>query len=194
MAGSSIALDNPYQAPDAELIDAINTTSHFVVSTKKLFILETLTMGLYSIYWFYKNYKIIRTEENNSIQPALRAIFQVFFTFNLFRRVENSAKSNNVSIPYSTTTLAALYVALCIFTNLSDQISYTVGFIGYLAIPASAWILMQVQTTVNSISDDREGLSNHRFTLANYLWCFLGFLLWLVVVVDAAVHYGLLAL
>jgi hypothetical protein len=50
----------------------------YSVSTSKLKNLYLFTLGLYSIYWFYKNWKLQQPFISKRISPTLRSIFPIF--------------------------------------------------------------------------------------------------------------------
>jgi hypothetical protein len=45
------------------------------------------TLGLYEIYWFYKNWQYIKAREGLDISPGWRAFFPVFFCYQCFSKV-----------------------------------------------------------------------------------------------------------
>ena len=51
----------------------------FAVSVPKLILLSTCTSGLYELFWFYKNWRLVREREDSDILPFWRAFFGFFF-------------------------------------------------------------------------------------------------------------------
>lgn len=45
-----------------------------VMAPSRLFLYNTFTLGIYSIYWFYKNNKVLRDAFNKDVNVALRTI------------------------------------------------------------------------------------------------------------------------
>ncbi len=82
--------ENIYTTPESELLvdDGGVTAEFYVVSLRKFNILFFCTFGVYSIFWFYKNWRIIKTKQNREIWPVPRAIFSIFFAHSLFREIE----------------------------------------------------------------------------------------------------------
>ena len=198
MIDSTIQMDNPYKAPDAAPLD-VNTsessTNFFVVSRKKLTTLYILTFGLYGLVWFYENFKSIKRTAGESIRPVPRAIFSVFYTHGLFKRINVAAKAKEISVGWSHVSLASAFVILQILGQVLDQISEVAGLMMMVVfLPISAHILVQVQATVNAIQDDSIVEANNRFTIANYIWCVLGVVFWLLVLVGSADTLGLISL
>jgi hypothetical protein len=60
----------------------------YAVSQKKFLIMYIGTLGLYSVYWFYKHWSLYKKSENEEMWPIMRSIFQIFFTHSLFSLFE----------------------------------------------------------------------------------------------------------
>src|SRR5688572_18941040 len=86
---------NPYAPPRADAIDDVapdatgTPTPFFAVTTTKLVVMSILTFSFYEIYWFYKNWKIIRDRTGQRISPFWRAVFQILFCYPLFKHVRD---------------------------------------------------------------------------------------------------------
>ena len=71
-----------YDAPKAKLDDANNDETNYefyVVGITKFIVLFLATFGIYSVYWFYRNWKLYKIHNNEDIYPVARAIFSIFF-------------------------------------------------------------------------------------------------------------------
>jgi len=53
----------------------------YCVSTMKFSILSLATFGLYELFWFYKNWAIVRARSDRDISPFGRALFSPFFCY-----------------------------------------------------------------------------------------------------------------
>lgn len=73
--------DNPYKAPESDLELAVAGTEKqfYVVSIRKFTILFFMTLGLYTIYWFYSHWNEYKLYSGKKIWPAPRSIFSIFF-------------------------------------------------------------------------------------------------------------------
>lgn len=69
----------------------------YYVPKGRFFFYNIITGGIYEIYWFYKNWKIIRDKNNERISPFWRAMFTPIFCFLFFQRVKEYASSRNVN-------------------------------------------------------------------------------------------------
>ena len=118
--------ENIYEPPKADLSrgdDDLSGQKFFPSSTKKLSLLFLTTFGLYTIYWFYKNWKIQQPRMEKKIHPALRSLFYIFFTHSLFSKIGVSAQAKNIPMKWSANMMATLLVVASILTNILDRAS-----------------------------------------------------------------------
>ena len=179
-----------YTAPKSdlgnELIDG-SKCEFFPTSQRKLVILFIATFGAYPVYWFYKNWELYKKNAEKKIMPLLRAIFYIFFTHSLFRRVEDAARRKEISISWGASSLATLFVILTITSTILDRAaenSVTIGLVDYASL-AMVFILLgpiyMVQEVVNKINDDPQGRLNSAFSIYNFIFIVLGGLMWILV-------------
>ena len=119
-----------------------------------------LTLGIYEIYWFYKNWQAVKSAEGQKISPFWRAIFAIFFCHSLFKKVLESAKSHDYKESYSPGWLATAYILLLVIGNgLSRVESYDVGFnLLWLIIAVATFIpLMSIQKAINYNNEKIKG-------------------------------------
>ena len=182
--------ENIYTTPKAELRVGVKDwsgCSFFPTSQKKLAILFIATFGIYTVYWFYKNWDLRKKIEKSKVTPVLRAIFYIFFTHSLFRKVENVAISKGISKSWSAVPLATLFVILAIVSNILDRSSESTEVISILdfASVGIVFILLlpiyMVQEVVNKINDDPHGKLNNSFSIYNFIFIILGGLFWVLV-------------
>src|SRR5687767_2451938 len=87
-----------YKAPLMDDVNDEEAPAHsegsaavYVVAPTKFMLLAFSTMGMYSLYWFYKNWSLRRRAYGLTIWPVARAIFAVFFAHRLFRALDVEA-------------------------------------------------------------------------------------------------------
>src|SRR5689334_3319399 len=100
IAGTAI---NPYKAPEAPLAEAeerVAEGSFYVVSPMKFLIMMVGTMGLYTLYWFYKNWSLLN-RKHKAYWPVMRAVFAIFFTHALFREVDGALRREGRHMTFS---------------------------------------------------------------------------------------------
>jgi hypothetical protein len=150
----------------------------FGVSPLKLVLMSTVTFGIYELYWFYKNWKLIKQRTESNIMPFWRAFFLVFFCYSCFREVKDVAASRGVSFPSSPGMLAAGWIILTILWQLPDPY----WFVCFLA----PLMLVPVQNAINRlnavIAPDHS--PNSRFSAWNIVGLVVGGILFVFTIIG----------
>jgi hypothetical protein len=174
---------------DTEISSTESSLEYFPVSEGKLITLYILSFGLYGVYWFYKNWKLQQARMDKKIFPLMRAIFSIFFTHALFRRIDKSAEQLEKKHRFNANLLATFFVAAIVIGNLLDRVfisaailpglsENTVIIISLMIFMLSTYPLTVVQATINRINDDMLGYLNHKYSLWNYLLIAVGSVFW----------------
>ena len=168
-----------------------NETPFFPVSEGKLITLYILSFGLYGIFWFQQNWKRQQPTMDKKIYPVWRAIFTIFFTHSLFKRIDQQAVHLPQQHKFNANALATFFVAAIVVSNVIDRLSIntdmaqsitnTILLITSLVLFLfSAYPLAKVQATVNRINNDMLGYLNHKYSVWNYVLIILGTVSWLM--------------
>ena len=190
---------DPYQPPKSELVSVVEEKQFqfYVVSIKKFTVLFFATLGLYSIYWFYKNWKEFKLYNNANIWPVARGMFNIFFAHKLFSEIQSALKKRDILFDWAPNALAIAYVALSIVGNILDRMSmkeigspYT-DLLGILILLLIYLTLLKPQKAINLSQDDIEGASNRTYTVANVAWISLGLLLWAISAFGLLIMFGI---
>ncbi|MBM7335462.1 hypothetical protein [Alloalcanivorax marinus] len=118
---------DPYQAPSAEITPASPSSSapFYLVSPAKFSLLFWSTMGIYDLYWQYKNWALYREARGGGGLPVLRALFSIFFAPSLFHHIAREARAAGVPGTFRPSALAVVYMLGTLFStvgnNLIDQ-------------------------------------------------------------------------
>lgn len=172
---------NPYEAPRADLT-TVDTTQQplYVVSTKKFWIMMLTTLGMYSVYWFYRNWKQYKLHVRNDVWPIPRAIFNIFFTHSLCRYVDDRIRREGLRHDWSPGAIATAYVAFVLIERISDRMNrgpdpdVLLIVTGLVAIFAAMLMTWRMQVAINVACREPDGESNDRLSAANYAWMAVG--------------------
>ncbi len=184
---------NPYQTPSSNLETSNDLFEFYVVSIRKFTVLFFATLGVYVIYWFFRNWKEYRASSGERVWPIPRAIFNIFFTHSLFSAVQNSLSRKNINFQWSPGRFATVYVIAAIISNVLDRMSMReIGFpytelFSIIVLLIIYLTLIKPQKAINLSQGDSEGQSNNSFSFANIVWISLGLVLWALSI------YGLVA-
>ena len=182
--------ENLYQTPQSEVVEEEEQLEFYVVSLKKFTLLYFFTFGLYGIYWFYKHWREYKFYHRLSLWPVPRAIFNIFFVYSLFSRIEERLKRNQAPYSFAAQGLAIGYIIISVVGKISDQISYNGGetlileLLSFMGMGVAYFILYQAQKAVNFALNDPQGSRNSQFTGANYVWMIFGAIFWLLVLIG----------
>jgi hypothetical protein len=197
MAQELEGVTDAYKAPlmdDEEApVRANGSAAVYVVAPTKFMILAFATMGMYSLYWFYKNWSLQRRAYGLNIWPAPRAIFAVFFTHQLFRAIDTQAHERGYAPGWDASGQATLYVGLAVASHITGRFSEAANVGTALVLVslglglASAAPLFAAQKVANLAAGDVEGRSNASITAANAVVILIGLLLWATVGVGVFV-------
>jgi len=188
--GQSPDISEVYRPPGVDVdlgkpAPSLAVPAFYVVSPTKFTILFVCTMGLYQLYWFYAHFRSAKLAARDDSWPVARAIFAIFFTHDLFRRINMSGGYFNAD------TFATMYVILAIVARIIDRVSAasdSFGVLDLLSIVlglATGMPLFTAQKAANRACGDPEGRQNSSFTLANFVWCGIGMLFWLLILAGA---------
>ncbi len=156
--------------------DILPTPVYFPVSILKLIVLSVCTMGIYELYWYYKNWRLIKERENLDIMPFWRAFFAYFFCYSLFLKVRATANSLSVTRSIAAGPLALSWIIVTILWQLPDPYWLVTYFAVLFLIPVQ--ILVNDINAVSSPGHDE----NRRFTAWNITAVVIGGVLFLLMV------------
>jgi hypothetical protein len=167
----------------------------FVVSRRKLAVLYLATLGLYSIYWFYKQWEAYKEGSDfdtdaGKIWPVMRALFPFFFMFSLLRHIREEGQEHPELAKWNSVPTAGVMTALLVISKILDRAAYrSIGspvtdILSVLVLLPLLAYFASVQDKINLACNDPEGESNARFTAANYGWIALGVVFWLLMFIG----------
>jgi len=113
-------------------------------------VLSLLTFGLYTLFWFYRNWSLLRDRDGWDILPVPRAVFAIFFTHNLLESINDRAVAQGHS-GGAPNWLATGYVATALLTNLASQTTPRELFPLFL-IASPAWFLLPAVAQLNFVA------------------------------------------
>jgi len=177
-----------YAPPEADVaVTATDGPDFYVVAPRKFYLLSILTLNAYFVYWFYRNWHLIKRRTGESVWPPMRGIFYIFFAHSLFTDVEEKIKTLGQSFIWRPSYIATWVVVLAIGGNVLDRLaarsigSPATDLFALALVPLAPAILLNAQRAINFACEDPAGSTNESLTLANWVWVVLGGLLWLFI-------------
>lgn len=166
----------------------------FAISPLKLFVLSFFTVGLYTIYWFYRNWKAVHEDTGEPLSPFWRAIFSTFTAFFLFRKVARAVAGK----PHAKAYRHGLMATLFIFTDLIVSVLFRVLEYGtfdsqsrlilsgviVLAFVGNSLAVVATQQTVNRYLADIDGAGNSKTGAGSRVLMIFGFVYFVLVMLG----------
>ena len=121
-------------------------TIFFPVSWFKLFVMSIVTFGFYQQFWFYKNWQLLKAENESNISPFWRAVFTNLFCYSLLAQIKKWAKSRNVYANFSPLWLTVAWIGISIFCVNLPRPYILAGLLSVIA-------LLPVQKSVNELNN-----------------------------------------
>lgn len=181
--------ENIYAAPLSDLDERTASSSDarfYVVSARKLLVLYFITLGLYHLYWNYKNWALHNQATGEGVWPVPRAIFSVFFTNSLFQNVAHHDVTHERA-EWNAGRMAAFMVILVFTGNAMERLaskglgSPITDLLSIALLLPTGLLLKNVQAEINARCGDPDGSSNASFSAANIAWCIVGAVYWALI-------------
>jgi hypothetical protein len=152
---------------------------YFAVGPLKFCLMSVTTLGIYELYWFYQNWKIVREVEQVDISPFWRAFFAPFWTFSLGDRFAAHANVAAAPIVLPMPWLGVAYLLLSLSVNLPDPwwLFSMLSFVPILPFDAAARRL----NGKGRLAEPTHGV----FSTLNIIWLGIGAILLILVLIGA---------
>ena len=105
---------------------------YFAVSTTKFIVMSVCTLGLYEVFWFYKNWQRVKEKTGAQMMPFWRAVFAPLWAYVLFDHLRDQLKEWYIASTLVAGAWALLYLAF----QVLSQFEAPVGLLAILSFSA----------------------------------------------------------
>lgn len=150
---------------------------NYVISIPKMALLYFGTLGLYEVYWFFKQWQAIKYKNGKNYNVIIRTLLPYIFCFPLFIEIANLNQGNIKR--KEPIFLAILYViaSLIGFIANASPSDFSLNPIGSLFLFAlyllsliiSFMILARIQKIANIAANDIKASQNSKMSLKEWL-------------------------
>jgi hypothetical protein len=159
-----------------------STFSYFTPSTSKLVVMSLCTFGLYNLYWFYKNWLILKNA-GKECSPFWRTFFASIFAYSCFKSIymKDAQIRNKAYKDFPVIFLSVAYFILCATWRLPSQYGL-IGFLSFLPII----MVNRAALAINQMQFPGF-VSNNKFSKWNWLAIVLGVVIFALAVLGSFV-------
>lgn len=164
----NISVSEDEKNPKIDQIDVSVPPYPYVISNIKLIALSITTFGLYEIYWFYKQFKSFKAEDEWKITPWARAIFCPLTAYSLFDQISKSMKKVDSRMEIGAGGLAIVFFILNALGRAPEPY-FWIGVFTFLPI-------IPVQNAINLYWEKKynKKVVPSKFGVANWIWAIGG--------------------
>jgi len=135
--------------------EADNRPLFFETSPWKLILLSIVTLGIYDVYWFYKNWKLVKEWTGSDIKPFWRAVFGFFYCHALLSHIKECGDKAGTNPSFSPGLLSAIWIIVSLLHKLPDPY----WLVCYLAVFALVPLQKEIHK-LNQLSAPEYPLNN----------------------------------
>ncbi|WP_305967384.1 DUF3857 domain-containing transglutaminase family protein [Marinobacter salsuginis] len=143
----------------------LNLQSHYYpVSATKFIALGVITLGLYQVFWGYRNWRYISERDSRNLWSWVRGLFIPITCYGLFAHARNNAVGS-YHLPLAALSCALLAIAFFVLSLIqsADQIPALLMLVALILGPLC---LLPLQNYVNRLPENREAFAfNSRWRL-----------------------------
>jgi hypothetical protein len=143
-------------APTAQ--GSAESAAYFTTSPVKLAVMSVCTLGLYEVYWFYKNWTVIKQRDGRNIMPFWRGVFAPLFIFSLFKDFNDRASRNGVTETLQTSALGIAYIGFLLFNRAPDPL-WLGSLLTFIPLIIANRLALSINRTVEPTFKNNESFS-----------------------------------
>lgn len=166
-----------YSRADRNAEDDSSGVVLFPVSELKFVVMFFATLGLYPVYWSYRNWQYIKGARGLKISPFWRSLFSIFFIFPLMKAIRSEATDRGFPATFSPGSLSLTYLLLLIVGNQLPDPFWVISFLAFLP-------LLPVVAVVNTLNVGRieQRSMNSGFSGWNVAGIAVGACMWILLI------------
>jgi hypothetical protein len=148
----------------------------FTPSMTKLLVMDLATLGLYKIYWHYRQWANVKRREGTDIMPFWRAVFSPVWLYFLLQRM--AQERSRLGLPGMPAGLIALLYLALVFTYLVPPPWDLLGSV-LTVVP-----ILMANRHAMTLNEATGGAVEGRFSALNVAGIVIGAILWLLIIVG----------
>ena len=123
---------------------------YFNISPLRLWLSSFFTLGLYDIYWSYRNWSAYKKATKDDVEPLFMAIFNFLTVFSLQDKIQRLLPERKRLNDICAILYTLLFILAVTAYALSFGLISLLLFIAYALLPA---LLIPIQKSINSLAE-----------------------------------------
>jgi hypothetical protein len=153
---------------------------YFPVAPHKFVSMSLCTLGMYTVFWFYKNWERIARRSSVPISPFWRAFFAPFWGISLARQVHEQATLEGSRPQWSAGPLGSLYLVLSFVGWRLPDPWWMIALLAFLPLVPVVRTMQEVNAARLALEGD-----NRHYSVANMLGLIFGGLVLVLAIVGS---------
>jgi DNA-directed RNA polymerase subunit RPC12/RpoP len=159
------------------------------IPVSRLVVMSIVSLGLYEVYWIYRNWRYLKERDGLKIQPFWRGMFGVFYCHGILKAIRTDQQTNAIErASFSAGGLATGWIILVILGSAmgrSDEVA--VSFLGTLISLPSFLFFLPVQNYINQVNEKINPRPPYKSWSAGHIVCLVwGIIIWLLLFAGMA--------
>ena len=157
------------------------------IPIERLVAMSIVSIGLYDLYWIYRNWRYLKERDGLKILPFLRGTFGYFFIYSLLKTIKTDPPTNRIiQARFSPGSLATGWIILTLIGNVLG--SSPDGVVSIIATSISALsfcFLIPVQRHINALNEALPvRLAYYRWSTGHFVCLVFGIICWFLILIG----------
>ena len=109
-----------YRAPESNLDPSDDAAKFYATGPVKFVLMDVVTLGVYAMYWSYRNWRFVKDRDQSDIIPILCAIFHPLTFYWLMKSLAPTLESRELTSTTFRVLLASLLILITATSALPD--------------------------------------------------------------------------
>jgi len=166
---------------------AVGSPMFLYIPVSRLVVMSIVSLGLYAMYWIYRNWRYLKERDGLNIQPFWRAWFGIFYCHSILKAIQTDRQTNAIEkASFSAGGLATGWILLTILATAIGQ-NAAVSFLGTLISLSSVLFFLPAQNYINRVNEKLSPRPPYKSWSAGHAVCLVwGMIMWLVILAGMA--------
>lgn len=116
---------------DMRKLESSSPVAYYPVSLFKFAVMSMVTLGVYPLYWFYKQWAYIRAREDSAIMPVMRAVLLPLWYYSFYKelRADSIRRFGRSHLPAAPMAVVLLLVYLSLIALCARPVPDVAAFL-----------------------------------------------------------------